>query len=302
MKLEDMIMVVENRERAETNYLLNLADYMEKALELWGEYAEDMAVAIGTLYETKEGKTDWSDLYVSQDKDIRVSFCGNEPRLRGFLLGEFNDSEWSFDTGRCSEDCLDVLRIYNLKPDGSSLFPFLHYEPVEHTFHVGETLHNLNGSDYRVLAVLSPENLLLLGMEDGQLVVGKGVRLYERYPKDEIPDIDSVVTGIEWNHGVYFGNDITTVDFDILKQEYGIPDKVETTSDLRDKMRRDFWMQKNVEMKEGLPQRVRAAAKDCLENIFGTNEPEVFTKMLDNGMYDKMYNLKEGRKHPGQLR
>ena len=31
-----------------------------------------------------------------------------------------------------------------MKPDGHSLFPYLHYEPVEHTFHAGEVLHNMN--------------------------------------------------------------------------------------------------------------------------------------------------------------
>ena len=40
MKLEDMIMVVENRKGTETNYLLNLTDYMEAALKLWGEHAD----------------------------------------------------------------------------------------------------------------------------------------------------------------------------------------------------------------------------------------------------------------------
>ena len=42
MKLEDIIMVVENREGKETNFLLNLTDYMETALKLWGDYAEDI--------------------------------------------------------------------------------------------------------------------------------------------------------------------------------------------------------------------------------------------------------------------
>ena len=112
----------------------------------------------------------------------------------------------------------------------------------------------------------------------------------------ERPDNDSVVTGIEWDHGVYLGTDITRIDFDILKQEYGEPDRVENVSDLRDKIRRDFWMQKNVEQKEGLPERVRNAARDCLEHIFGTSEPDVFAKMLDKGMYDGMYHTKEEQK------
>ena len=296
MKLQDMIMVVENRKGTETNYLLNLTDYMEAALKLWGEHAEDMAGAIDTLYGTKEGRKDWSDLYFAADKSIHASFCGSEPQLREFLSGRFNDGEWSFDAERCSKDCLDVLRIYNMKPDGHSLFPYLHYEPVEHTFHAGEVLHNMNGNDYRVLAALSPQNLLLMSMGDSQIIVGNGVRFYERYPKGERPDSDSMVTGIEWDHGVYLGNDITRIDFDILKQEYGEPDRVENVSDLRDKIRKDFWMQKNVEQKEGLPERVRNAARDCLENTFGTSEPDVFDRMLDKGMYDGMYGMKEEQK------
>ena len=211
-------------------------------------------------------------------------------------MGNFNDGEWSFDEGRCPENCLEVLRIYNMKTDGHSLFPSLHYERVEHTFHAGEVLHNMNGNDYRVLAVLSPKNLLLMSAVDGQIIVGRGVNLFERYPKGERPDNDSVVTGIEWDHGVYLGTDITRIDFDILKQEYGEPDRVENVSDLRDKIRRDFWMQKNVEQKEGLPERVRNAARDCLEHIFGTSEPDVFAKMLDKGMYDGMYHTKEEQK------
>ncbi len=303
MKLKDMILVVENQKGTETNYLLNFTDYMETVVKLWGENAEDMAGAIGTLYETKAGKREWSDLYIAANKSIHASFCTGETQLSIFLNGMLNDGEWSFDTERCSKDCLDVLRIYNLKPDGLRLFPSLHYERVEHTFHVGEMLHNMNGNDYRVLAVFSPKNLLLMGAVDGQIVVGSGVNLFERYPKGERPDDDSVVTGIEWDYGDYFGKDITRIDFDILKQHYGEPDRVENVSDLRDMVRRNFWMQKNVEQKEGLPERVRNAARDCLENTFGTSEPDVFNKMLENGLYDEMYHAKEEKRQiSGQSR
>ena len=289
MKLEYIIMVLEKQKETETNYLMNLTDYMGEALQLWGRYAEDMAGVVSTLYRTKEDQKEWSDLYFSADKSIRASFCTGEEQLRGFLAGNFNDGEWSFDEGRCSGECLEVLRIYNLKTDGHSLFPYLHHERVEHTFHAGEVLHNMNGNDYRVLAALSPDDLLVMSLTDSQLIVGRGVKLYERYPKGERPDDDSVVTGIEWDHGVYFGSDITRVDFDILKQEYGEPDRVENVSDMRDMVRRNFWMQKNVEQKEGLPDRVRNAARDCLENTFGTSEPEVF----DKGMYDGMYHARD---------
>ena len=303
MKLEDMIMVVENRKGTETNFLLSLADYMEMVVKACDDSAVDMADAINQLYGTKEKKCEWSDLYFAGNKSVHASFCTGETQLSVFLNGQFNDGEWSFDTERCSKDCLDVLRIYNLKTDGLRLFPSLHYERVEHTFHAGEVLHNMNGNDYRVLAVLSPKNLLLMSAVDGQIVVGSGVNLFERYPKGERPDNDSMVTGIEWDYGDYFGKDITRIDFDILKQEYGEPDRVENVSDLRDMIRRNFWMQKNVEQKEGLPDRVRNAAKDCLENTFGTSEPDVFDKMLDKGMYDGMYHAREEQKQiSGQSR
>lgn len=303
MKLEDMILVVENRKGTETNYLLNLTDYMETVVKLWGEHAEDMAGAIGTLYETKEGKKDWNDLYVSANRSIHASFCVTSTQLRAFIFGGFNNGEWSFDVERCSKECLDVLRIYNMQPDGKQVFPYLHYERLEHSFHTGEVLRNMNGNDYRVLAALSRKNLLLMSELDSQIIVGQGVQLYERYPKDERPDSDSRVTGIEWDQGVYLGNDITRIDFDILKQEYGEPDRAENVSDLRDMIRGDFWMQKNVEQKEGLPERVRNAARDGLEDIFGTSKPEVFDKMLDKGMYDGMYHAREEQKQiSGPLR
>lgn len=296
MKLEDMIMVVKNQKGTETNFLTDLRGYMEMAVKACDDSAVDMADAIGQLYGTKENNREWSNLYFAGNKSIHAAFCTGEAQLRGFLMGNFNDGEWSFDEGRCPRNCLEVLRINNMKTDGCSLFTCLHYEPVEHTFHAGEVLRNMNGNDYRVLAALSPKNLLLMSMGDSQIIVGRGVQLYERYPKGERPDSGSMVTGIEWDHGVYFGQDITRIDFDILKQEYGEPDRVENVSDLRDKIRRDFWMQKNVEQKEGLPERVRNAARDCLEHFFGTSEPDVFTKMLDKGMYDGMYHTKEEQK------
>lgn len=296
MKLEDMIMVVEKQEGMESNCLMDLKDYMEGALVLWGDNAQDMAGCVASLYGTKEDRENWSTLYISENRSVHAAFCGGESQLRGFLAGHFNDGEWSFDAGRCSKECLDVLRIYNMQPDGKQVFPYLHYERLEHSFHAGEVLRNMNGNDYRVLAALSQKNLLLMSGQDGQIIVGRGVNLYERYPKGERPDNDSIVTGIEWDHGVYLGNDITAVDFDILKQEYGEPDRVETVSDLRNMVRRDFWMQKNVEQKERLPHRVRNAARDCLENTFGTSEPKVFDKMLDKGMYDGMYSIKEEQK------
>ena len=52
MKLEDMIMVVENRKGTETNVLLDLTDYMGEVLGLWGDsyVVENIAGSINELY------------------------------------------------------------------------------------------------------------------------------------------------------------------------------------------------------------------------------------------------------------
>ena len=289
MKLEDIIMVVENREGKETNFLLNLTDYMETALKLWGDYAEDMAAAVSDLYETKEEKKNWGTLYYGQGKTIHTAFCGSEPRLRGFLCGNFNDGESVFDEGRCSGECLEALRAYNMGTDGRSLFGSFRYEPEEHRFQAGEVLRNLNGKDYRVLSVLSPNNLLLIGQSDNQLVVAKDTRLYVRYPKGERPDSPNTLRGVEWGHGIYLGDDITKLDFDILRQEHGEPGRAGDIPALRDETRRKFWMHKNVEQKEGLAARVNTAAKEGMEEIYGTSDPEVFRVMLDKVVYDGLY-------------
>ena len=48
MKLEDMVMVVENQKGTETNFLMDLTDYMK---EIWSRFAEPVADAIGALYK-----------------------------------------------------------------------------------------------------------------------------------------------------------------------------------------------------------------------------------------------------------
>lgn len=305
MKLENMILVVENYKEEETNFLLGLEGYMEAALRAWEGNAAGLAGAVRTLYQTKAEGPEWSHLYFREGVSMRAAFCSREMQLRGFLSGAFNRGKWAFDVGRCPKECLGVLKNYNLDTDGRQLSPYLHHEQVGHVFQAGETLHNLNGNDYRVLAVLSPENLLLLGMADGQAIVGRGVRMYERYPKGERPDDGSVVIGVEWDHGVYLGNDITRLDFDILRQEYGEAARAEgqELSALREAIRRDFRMQGNVARKERLPLRVREMAKNCMEQRFGTSDPEVFAVMLDKGVYDGMYQAKEPQKKiTGQAR
>lgn len=98
-----------------------------------------------------------------------------------------------------------------------------HYEKQPSDFKVGELLHNFNGNDYRVMEDYGRGDLLLMQMNTGMFVVGESVEEYKRYPKDEAPTADNIQTGIEWGSGVYLGNDMSSIDFKKLREEYGNP-------------------------------------------------------------------------------
>lgn len=98
-----------------------------------------------------------------------------------------------------------------------------HYEKQPFDFKVGEMLHNFNGNEYRVMEDYGSGNLLLMQMNTGMFVVGEGVEAYKRYPKDETLTAENTQTGIEWGSGVYLGNNISSIDFGKLRDEYGAP-------------------------------------------------------------------------------
>lgn len=98
-----------------------------------------------------------------------------------------------------------------------------HYEKQPSDFKAGELLHNFNGNDYRVMENYGRGDALLMQMNTGMFVVAEGIATYKRYPKDENPTTENMETGIEWDSGVYLGNDITSINFKKLREEYGAP-------------------------------------------------------------------------------
>lgn len=98
-----------------------------------------------------------------------------------------------------------------------------HYEKQPSSYKTGELIHNFNGNDYCVMENYGRNNLLLMQMNTGMFLVGVGVDSYKRYPKDEAPTEDNVQVGIEWGSGIYLGNDISSIDFNRIREEYGVP-------------------------------------------------------------------------------
>lgn len=297
MKLEDMILVTENCKGTETIFLLNLPDYMVMVRKACEDSAIGMADVIGQLYGTREGKDRCSELYFKGNISSQAKFCSSAGQLRGFLLGIGTEKEKPvFDSSRCSQECFEVLKAYGIGTDGYSLFNSFHYTAVDHEFRQGEVLHNLNGSDYRVLAVLSEKNLLLMAESGGQYIVADNTVMYERFPKEGHQSEDSVIKGVEWGHGIYLGCDLMRIDLDGVIQEYGRPRQINSIEDYRNEMRWRFVKLKNLSQNTEIGQMVRWAAEKELTETFKTTDQDVFERNLDKGSYDNGFRALEKEK------
>lgn len=300
MKLEDMILVTENRKGTETIFLLNFPDYLEMVLKACEGSVIDMADAICQLYGTREGEGGCSELYFRGNISSQAQFCCSNGQLRGFLLGigeeEANVEKPVFDSSRCSKECFEVLKAYGIGTDGHSLFNSLHYEAVEHVFRQGEILHNLNGSDYRVLAVLSEKNLLLMSQSDGQYIIADNTIMYERSPKEGTQSADSVLRGVEWGHGTYIGHNLMKINLQGIMQEYGTDYEIVTVDECRDEARRQFYLYQCLSKDERLTYAVQWGAEESLRDEFGTTDRMEFETWLQEGRYDFRIKTKEEKR------
>ena len=291
MKLNDMILVIENKRGEETNYLSNFEDYLERIEKAYSDSTSDRAFAVEKLLWTKQGKGEWSEVYITSNETYRARFCLRESDLRTFLLGLYNeertgDKIYVFEKERCSKECLEVLKAYGINTRGRGVFNSLHYEALEHTFIRGETIRNMNGDVYRVLSVLDHKNLLLLEEKDGQILVGVNTTYYKRTPKEGYDSSDIEVYGVEWDYGIYLGFDITEVNIEKLKRDYGSRKEIENLSDYRDNLSSMFNKYQNLCEDVDVSKEVKRAAAESLANLFGTDNRDTFLDFLIRGYYD----------------
>ena len=176
MKLNDMIFVIENQKgTVETNFLLTLDDTIEM-LKQSGEYSMKETAAIFSELGRTMTEPDWAEVYLAGNKTLFMCYCRDESHLRAFLNKKFNDEnveDVRFDYERCSHECKEKIRLYGITENGEKdKMVEHHYSHMEHQFKQGENLHNFNGKDYKVVELLSPRNLLLMDMSNGNFVIG----------------------------------------------------------------------------------------------------------------------------------
>ena len=289
MRLNEIVLVTENRKGTETNFLMTVTDYIEyidlNSLESRQDVAEVMLELGGTLSNEEA----WSEIYNWANKTISARFCSSTLQLGQFLQGYLNstDQEVYFDEECCSKECLEKLRFMGMNTKGVINGMDLSYKKLDASFKQGQILHNFNNRDYRVMEKLSDRNLLLMDIRTGNFSVAEGVTLYARYPKGEEPTEENSMTGIEWGQGRYFCSTPSLIDFRHIRHEYGEEKKIESISDYREMLEKRFLFYVKLTRDSLLSKSAKQAITYAMYEEFGTGKIETVREELRNGKYDK---------------
>lgn len=289
MKITEIVLVTENWKGTEKNCLMTAEDYL-KYLDLDKfDSRKDVAEAMLELGKTFGDENEWSEHYFAANLTVYARFCTDDVQLAKFLGGFYNstDQQVSFDKGMCSGECLDKLSELGMDVKGRVRTGNLSYTRVDYVFEQGQTLHNLNGSDYRVMEKLSDRNLLLMDIKTGNFVVAQGTDMFARHPRGENATKANSLMGIEWGQGLYLGSTPSTIDFRHIRQEYGTKRTIEDICHYREMLQDRFRLYTRMEKDELLSDEAREVIMLANFKEFGTSDYEHFRKDLHEGLYDK---------------
>lgn len=288
MKITDIVLVTENWKGTEKNCLMTTEDYL-RYLDLDRfDSRKDVAETMMELGKTIGNENVWSEYYFAANVTVSARFCTDDRQLARFLAGFYNstDQQISFDKGMCSGECLDKLSELGMDTKGKVSIGNLSYTKLDTVFEQGQTLHNFNGRDYRVMEKLSANNLLLMDTMTGNFIVAQGTNMFARHPRGvEATDANSLI-GIEWGQGLYLSSTPSAIDFRHIRQEYGAEKKIEDIYQYREMLQDRFRLYSRMEKDELISDKVREAVMYANFEEFGTSDYDQFRKDLNEGRYD----------------
>ena len=139
------------------------------------------------------------------------------------------------------------------------------------------------------MELLSPRNLLLMDMSNGNFVVGLGTSLFMRQIKgdSEEPEI-----GIEWEHGVYLSSKPSRIDFQGIREDYGGTKMEKDREDIRLEQE-DYFTQLHKLANNALcSEDIRELLSEIMRAEFCTDKMDKFHQNLSAGIYDDDSELK----------
>ena len=289
MKITEIVLVSENWKGAENNFLMTVADYLKLVDMDSFDSRNDVAENMIELGRTLGNENAWCELYFASNKTVAARFCTDDVQLMKFLKGFYNstDQEVQFDEERCSVECLNKLSELGMDTKGKVSTESLSYNKLDTVFEQGQTLHNFNGHDYRVMEKLSERTLLLMDTMTGNFVVAQGTDMFARHPRGVEATEGNSLIGIEWGQGLYLSNTPSAIDFRHIRQEYGTERTIEDIYEYRERLKDRFRLYTRLEKDELISDKAREAIMLVNFEEFGTSDFEHFRQGLNAGLYDK---------------
>lgn len=303
MKISEMIMVIDNHKGIEKNFLCTFEGFVKNHISNACENFWEVAEMVSELEKANAQDNSFCEMYFAANKTMYARYCRDVNELRLFIAGKLNDGMTNvFEEDFCDKECLEVLYRLGISTDRSmAVAKWPHYEKLESNLDQGEIYHNFNGSDYRLMEKYSGRNMLFMDIYSGQFVVGVGVDLFARYPQGEDRDSALCEEGIEWGSGVYLGNTPSTINFSLLRKEYGIEKEINTVEEYRAMLSVRFETYYEVAKNEGISDSVREAATNAMYEEFGTGKRDNFISKCNDGEYDKgFYGMTPVDKNKGR--
>lgn len=222
MRIEDIVLVVENDKGTETGFLTDFTAYFIAMVRMCGGDMQALEKSVQELYGTKENAA-WTDLYAAANKSCHARFCSGEEELRAFLSGGKGCGEgetpYSIDTGRFAGSCLEAVDASGITLEGKYRYWDTNYAEMPHVFRQGEILHDFAGREYQILALFA-ENDLLLMAGDGYFLAALDARLYRREPQKGGFPPETMRQGVLWEEEVDLGTDLTAIHPQEAMEQY----------------------------------------------------------------------------------
>ncbi len=303
MKVNEMVMVIDNHKGIEKNFLCSFETFVKTHITNACENYWEVAEMVTELEQTRSKDNAFCEMYFAPNKTMYARFCSGVNELRLFIAGKLNDGMTNvFEEDFCDKECMDVLYRLGISTDRSmAVAKWPHYEKLESDLTQGEIYHNFNGSDYRLMEKYSGRNMLFMDVHSGEFVVGVGVDFFARYPQGEDRHSSLCEAGIEWGSGIYLGNTPSTINFSLLRKEYGIEKTIDTIDDYRASLNERFETYYGLAKNEGVSDSVREAATNAMYEEFGTGKRDTFIAKRNDGAYDSgFYGVTPADKNRGR--
>ena len=91
MKIEDMVMVINNQKGIEKNFLCSFESFVKQYVTNACDNFFEVAEVISELNHASEKDNSFCEIYFEPNKTMYARFCGSLNELRMFVAGKLND-------------------------------------------------------------------------------------------------------------------------------------------------------------------------------------------------------------------